>query len=59
LIAGPGAEKTELLKHIELKHPRLAGAIEAVEAADHPSDNQLVAHARKTLSAADRMQPQT
>jgi stalled ribosome rescue protein Dom34 len=59
LVTGPGVEKTALLKHIELKHPLLKGAIEAVEPADHPSDNELVAHARKVLSAADRMQPQT
>jgi stalled ribosome rescue protein Dom34 len=58
LITGPGVEKTELLKHIESKHPRLKGAIEAVEAADHPTDNALVAHARKVLLAADRMRPQ-
>ena len=57
LVTGPGVEKAALLKHIEQKHPHLKGAIEAVEAADHPSDNELVAHARKVLSAADRMQP--
>ena len=57
LVTGPGVEKTELLKHIEHKHPRLKGAIEAIETADHPSDNELVAHARKTLAAADRMRP--
>ena len=58
LVTGPGAEKTALLKHIEHKHPHLKGAIEAVESADHPTDNELVAHARKTLAAADRMRPQ-
>ncbi len=59
MVTGPGGEKTELLKHIVLKHPRLQGAIEAVEAADHPSDNALVAHARKVMLAADRMRSQT
>ncbi len=58
LVTGPGTEKSELLKHIERKHPRLKGAIEAVETADHPTDNELVAHARKSLAAADRMRPQ-
>jgi stalled ribosome rescue protein Dom34 len=58
LVTGPGAEKTELMKHIDRKHPRLKGAIEAVESADHPSDSELVAHARKALAAADRMRPQ-
>jgi hypothetical protein len=46
------------MKHIEHSHPRLKGAVEALEAADHPSDGALVAHARKVLSAADRMRPQ-
>lgn len=58
LVTGPGAEKAELLKHIEHKHPRLKGAIEVVETSDHPSDNEVVAHARKVLLAADRMRPQ-
>jgi stalled ribosome rescue protein Dom34 len=58
LVTGPGTEKNELLKHIEQKHPRLKGAIEAVEAADHPSDAEIVAHARKVLAAEDRMRAQ-
>jgi stalled ribosome rescue protein Dom34 len=59
MVTGPGLEKSELLKHIVHKHPRLKGAIEAVEAADHPTDNALVAHARKVMLAADRMRPQS
>jgi len=58
LVTGPGVEKTELVKHIEHKHPHLKGAIEAVESSDHPSDNEIVAHARKVLLAEDRMRPQ-
>ncbi len=58
LLTGPGAQKTELLKHIEAKHPRLKDAIAGIEAADHPSENALVAHARKVMLAADRMRPQ-
>ena len=58
MVTGPGAEKGELIKHIEAHHPRLAGAVEAFEAADHTTDAALVAHARKVLAAADRMRPQ-
>ena len=58
LISGPGLEKTALLKHIERKHPALMSAIEAIERADHPTDNEVVAHARKVLKAEDRMKPQ-
>lgn len=59
LIAGPANAKTQLAEHIHLHDPRLAKAIEGVETVDHPSDAQLVAYARKYLTAADRMRPET
>ena len=58
LIVGPANEKTELVKHIEKHHPKLAAAIVGVETADHPSDPQVVAHARKYFKATDKMRPQ-
>jgi stalled ribosome rescue protein Dom34 len=57
LIAGPGNAKTELVKHIEQHDPKLKKIIAGVETVDHPSDAQLVAHARKYLKVTDRMQP--
>jgi stalled ribosome rescue protein Dom34 len=57
LIAGPGGAKTELVKHIHEHDPKLMKIIEGVETVDHPSDAQLVAHARKYLKAEDRLQP--
>ena len=58
LISGPGVEKTLLLKHIERKHPKVREAVELIEAADHPTDGELIAHARKALKVEDRMKPQ-
>ena len=58
LVTGPGLEKKALLKHIAHKHPTLSDHIEAVETDDHPSDGELIAHARKALAAKDRMRPQ-
>ena len=58
LIAGPANAKTELVKHIQQHDPRLMNLIVGVETVDHPSDAQLVAHARKYFKAADRIQPQ-
>jgi stalled ribosome rescue protein Dom34 len=58
LVMGPSGEKTELVKHIEKAHPQLGKRIEGVEAADHPSDGEIVAHARRVLKSADRMRPQ-
>jgi stalled ribosome rescue protein Dom34 len=57
LITGPANAKTELVEYIHLHDPKLEKAIAGVETVDHPSDAQLVAHARKYLVATDRMQP--
>jgi hypothetical protein len=57
LIAGPANTKTELVEHIRRHDPELAKLIVGVETVDHPSDAQLVAHAKKYLMAADRMRP--
>jgi stalled ribosome rescue protein Dom34 len=51
LITGPANAKTELLKHIEQHEPGLASRVAAVETVDHPSDGQLVDHARRYFSA--------
>lgn len=58
LIVGPAGEKHELVKHIERVHPKMSIKVEGVESADHPSDGELVAHARRFLKSADRMRPQ-
>ena len=58
LITGPGNAKTELVAHVERHDPNLKKLIVGVETVDHPSDGQLVAHARKYFNAEDRMQPQ-
>jgi hypothetical protein len=57
LITGPANAKTELVEYIHLHDPKLAKAIAGVETVDHPSDAQLVAYARKYLTATDRMRP--
>jgi len=58
LIGGPASAKHELFKHIQRHDPKLAAKISAVEALDHPTDKELVAHARQYFRAADRMAPQ-
>lgn len=58
LIAGPGSAKTELHKHIQHVHPKIAAKISAVEPLDHPSDGALLAHARRFFEADDRMRRQ-
>ena len=58
LIGGPANAKHELFKHIQRHAPQLLPRIAAVEALDHPSDGELIAHARKYFRAEDRMAPQ-
>ncbi len=58
LIAGPGNEKHELVKHIGRHHPQTMARVAAVETMDHPTDGQLIAHARKYFKARDGMHTQ-
>jgi hypothetical protein len=57
LITGPANAKTELVEHVRVHDPQLTKLIVGVETVDHPSDSQLVAHAKKYFMAADRMRP--
>jgi len=58
LIVGPASAKTELHTHLKLAHPDIAAKISAVETIDHPTDGQLLAHARHFFRADDRMRSQ-
>jgi len=57
LIMGPANTKTQLVAHIEQHDPKLKARIKGVETVDHPSDGQMVAHARKYFRVEDRMTP--
>jgi stalled ribosome rescue protein Dom34 len=57
LITGPANAKTELVEHVRVHDPQLTKLIVGVETVDHPSDPQLVAHAKKYFMAADRTRP--
>jgi hypothetical protein len=47
LIIGPAGAKTELAKYLREHTPEIGERIVGVEAADHPSDREIVAYARK------------
>ncbi|WP_213771833.1 translational machinery protein [Bradyrhizobium sp. dw_78] len=47
LILGPSGTKVELAKYIRERNPELGSRIVAVEAADHPSDPEIVAYAKR------------
>lgn len=58
LITGPSSAKLELMKHIQKHDHEFSDHVVGIESADHPTDKQLVAHARAYFQAADRMRPQ-
>jgi stalled ribosome rescue protein Dom34 len=57
LIAGPGEAKKEFDKYLDQHAEELKKKLLGVETMDHPTDGELLAHARKLLQAHDRMAP--
>jgi stalled ribosome rescue protein Dom34 len=55
LLTGPANEKIEFRKYLEAHARPLAAAVVAVQTSDHPTDGELLRHARKYFVAADRM----
>ena len=54
LVTGPSGAKTELVKHIAQHDPLIFSRIVGIESSDHPTDGQLLAHARHYFQSADR-----
>lgn len=55
LVVGPGNAKTAFATYVQARHPDLAKRIVGVETLDHPTDGQLLAHARTTFAAMDQL----
>jgi stalled ribosome rescue protein Dom34 len=55
LVVGPAGAKLGLLKHMQKHDPAVADKVVGIESIDHPSDGQLLAHARHYFVKADRM----
>ena len=55
LILGPGSAKLELIKHTHKHDAQIAEKIVGVETVDHPSDKEILAHARKFFYKVDQM----
>jgi stalled ribosome rescue protein Dom34 len=54
LILGPGSAKLELIKHAHQHDAQIAKKIVGVETVDHPSDKEILAHARKFFYKVDQ-----
>ncbi len=59
LLTGPSGAKLEFVKHVESHRPQLRQSLVGVEAMDHPTDGELMDHARRAFKAIDRMRPNT
>lgn len=55
LILGPGAARGELAGYLSEHHPQLSSNIWGIQPSDHPTDAEIVAHARAFFAAANRM----
>lgn len=55
LIAGPGNAKTAFRTYIAERHAQLASRVVGVETLDHPTDAELLAHAKKSFAAIDQL----
>ena len=58
LVTGPAATKNEFASYVEERAPQLKKKLVGIEAMDHPTDGELLDHARRFFKAADRMRPQ-
>ena len=55
LVIGPAQAKEEFVAFLHRKHPQIGSLVVAVESADHPTDSELLAYARKHFKVLDRM----
>ena len=55
LLIGPAQTKQEFATYLQDKHPQMRRAVVAVEDADHPTDPEVLAYARRHFKAIDRM----
>jgi hypothetical protein len=59
LLVGPAGAKLELVKHVEGHRPQLSHSLVGIETMDHPTDGELLDHARRAFKAIDRLLPNT
>jgi stalled ribosome rescue protein Dom34 len=55
LIVGPSSAKLEFFRYVHEHERRLEPKVVGIETADHPTDGQIVAHAKSYFKASDRM----
>lgn len=58
LLTGPAAAKLHLLRWWQAHDKAIADKVVGIESSDHPSDGQLLKHARTYFHGADQLRPQ-
>lgn len=59
LVTGPAAAKLHLYDWWKAHDPAIAAKVAGIETSDHPTDGQILKHARAYFDADDRMHSQT
>lgn len=57
LLVGPGGAKLELASYLERQSPDLHRKLLGMEPADHPTEGELLDHARRAFKKIDRTRP--
>jgi stalled ribosome rescue protein Dom34 len=55
LIVGPSSAKLEFFKYLHEHERKLESKVVGVESADHPTDGEIIARAKDSFAASDRM----
>jgi len=55
LVVGPGTAKSAFERFVHAQHPAFAERLAGVEAMDHPSSGQLLAHGREFFHRFDQL----
>ena len=55
LIVGPSSAKLEFLRYLQDHDKKLQARVVGIETVDHPTDREIVAHARRYFIRSDRM----
>jgi stalled ribosome rescue protein Dom34 len=55
LIVGPSSAKLEFFNYLHEHDRKLESKVVGVESADHPTDGEIVARAKESFAASDRM----
>jgi stalled ribosome rescue protein Dom34 len=55
LVVGPSTAKLQFFRYVHKEVPALESKIVGIETVDHPTDGQLVAHARRYFGIPDRL----